>query len=91
MSITWSKMCIPAAALSLAVRCAPVAMGAPGDASAPAAGSPPHVPGGPEVEKSMPSSAPAATTTRTTGATDQSPTVKAMNSNEKAKVENSGK
>jgi hypothetical protein len=39
----------------------------------------------------MPSSAAAATTTRTTGATDQSPTVKAMNSNEKAKIESSGK
>jgi len=46
---------------------------------------------GPAVEKSLPSSAPAATTTQTTGATNQDKTVKAMNSNEKAKVENTGK
>ncbi len=85
MSMTWAA--IPGVALSLAVCCTPVAMAAAGDA----AGSPPHVPGGPEVEKSIPSSAPAATTTRNTGATDQSPTVKAMNSNEKAKIEKSGK
>jgi hypothetical protein len=55
------------------------------------AASKPHIGNGPAVEKSVPSSAPAATTTRTTGATDQSNTVKAMNSNEKAKVETNGK
>jgi hypothetical protein len=46
---------------------------------------------GPKVEKSLPSSAPAATTTRTTGSTNQNETVKAMNSQEKAKVEVGGK
>ncbi len=46
---------------------------------------------GPAVEKSLPSSAPAATTTQTTGATNQDKTVKTMNSNEKAKVEAVGK
>jgi hypothetical protein len=51
----------------------------------------PHMGNGPAVEKSLPSSAPAATTTRTTGATDQGKTVKAMNKNEKAKVEATGK
>jgi hypothetical protein len=35
--------------------------------------------GKPAEEKSMPSSAPAATTTQTTGATSQSKTVKTMN------------
>ena len=47
--------------------------------------------GKPAVEKSLPSSAPAATTKQITGATDQSKTVKAMNSKEKAKVEAEGK
>jgi hypothetical protein len=51
----------------------------------------PHLGSGPAVQKSLPSSAPAATTTQTTGATDQSKTVKAMNRNEKAKVEVEGK
>lgn len=51
----------------------------------------PHIGNGPAVEKSVPSSAPAATTTRTTGATDQDKTVKGMNSNEKAKIEANGK
>jgi hypothetical protein len=46
---------------------------------------------GPAVEKSLPSSAPAATTKQTTGATDQNKTVKSMNSNEKDKVEATGK
>jgi hypothetical protein len=46
---------------------------------------------GPAVEKSVPSSAPAATTTRMTGATDQSKTVKSMNNSEKSKVETNGK
>ena len=51
----------------------------------------PHLGNGPAVEKSVPSSAPAATRTENTGATDQNKTVKAMNSNGKAKVETEGK
>ena len=46
---------------------------------------------GPAEQKSAPSSAPAANTTRTTGATDQNNTVKSMNNNEKAKVDVEGK
>ncbi len=48
-------------------------------------------PGKPAVEKSMPSSAPAATTTQMTGATNQSKKVKTMNDQGKAKVETEGK
>jgi hypothetical protein len=48
-------------------------------------------PGKPAEEKSMPSSAPAATTAQTTGATNQSKTVKAMNDKAKSDVEASGK
>jgi hypothetical protein len=51
----------------------------------------PHLGNGPAVEKSLPSSAPAATTKQTTGATNQSKTVKTMNSNEKSKLEAEGK
>ncbi len=50
-----------------------------------------HIGNGPAMEKSVPSSAPPATTTRTTGETDQSKTVKAMNNSEKSKVEANGK
>jgi hypothetical protein len=50
----------------------------------------PNLGNGP-VEKSLPSSASPATRTQTTGATDQNKTVKTMNTNEKAKVETSGK
>ncbi|HEY0422013.1 MAG TPA: hypothetical protein VGC82_01665 [Rhodopila sp.] len=46
---------------------------------------------GPAEQKSAPSSAPPATTTRTTGATDQSNTVKTMNKNENAKLDVEGK
>jgi hypothetical protein len=46
---------------------------------------------GPAEQKSLPSSAPPATTTQTTGATHQDPTVKAMNRNEEAKVNKEGK
>ncbi len=53
-------------------------------------GSKPGLGNGPAVQQSLPSSAPAATT-RSTGATNQDTTVKAMNSNEKAKVEVGGK
>jgi hypothetical protein len=48
-------------------------------------------PGKPAEEKSMPSSAPAATTTQTTGATNQSKTVKTMNEKAKSEVEAGGK
>jgi hypothetical protein len=51
----------------------------------------PNLGNGPADEKSLPSSASPATTTRTTGTTDQGKTVKTMNSNEKAKVEAGGK
>ncbi len=51
----------------------------------------PHLGNGPAVEKSLPSSAPPATTTRTTGATDQNKTVKAMNGNAKGKIDAEGK
>jgi hypothetical protein len=47
--------------------------------------------GKPAEEKSMPSSAPAATTTQTTGATNQSKTVKSMNEKAKSEVEAGGK
>jgi hypothetical protein len=60
-------------------------------AKAPMTGSTKPDPGKPAMEKSMPSSAPAATTTQTTGATNQSKAVKAMNEQEKSKVENTGK
>jgi hypothetical protein len=61
-------------------------------ASAPTAmGSTKPDPGKPAEEKSMPSSAPAATTTQTTGATNQSKTVKTMNDKAKSEVEANGK
>jgi hypothetical protein len=47
--------------------------------------------GEPAVEKSMPSSAPAATRKHTTGATNQSKTVKKMNSKAGKEVETGGK
>ena len=46
---------------------------------------------GPAEQKSVPSSAPPATTSRTTGATDQNNTVKTMNKNENAKLDVEGK
>ncbi|HEY4041774.1 MAG TPA: hypothetical protein VGM32_08000 [Rhodopila sp.] len=61
------------------------------DAKPPTTGSTKPDPGKPAVEKSMPSSAPAATTTRTTGATNQSKTVKSMNDKAKKAVETGGK
>jgi hypothetical protein len=60
-------------------------------AKAPMTGSTKPDPGKPAMEKSMPSSAPAATTTQTTGATNQGKTVKKMNEQGKAKVETEGK
>jgi hypothetical protein len=50
-----------------------------------------HMGTGPAVQKSLPSSAPPATTTRMTGATNQDKTTKMMNSNEKEKVQTEGK
>lgn len=46
--------------------------------------------GGPE-QTSVPSAAPAATTTETTGETKQDPTVKKMNKDEERKVDKEGK
>jgi hypothetical protein len=46
---------------------------------------------GPVEQKSVPSSAPPATTTQTTGATNQDPTVKTMNRNAEAKINKEGK
>ncbi len=51
----------------------------------------PHLGNGPAVEKSLPSSAPSATTTAQTGANDQSKAVKSMNSEAKAKIDVEGK
>ena len=45
----------------------------------------------PAGQTSIPSPAPPASTTQTTGATDQDPAVKDMNAAEKAKVEQTGK
>jgi hypothetical protein len=47
--------------------------------------------GKPAMEKSLPSSAPAATISRNTAATDQNKTVKSMNNQGKANVEAEGK
>lgn len=47
--------------------------------------------GHPAVQNSVPNAAPPATTERTTGATDQNPTVKQMNATEKKKLETEGK
>ena len=46
---------------------------------------------GPASETAVPSAAPPATTSQTTGATGQGPVVKNMNEAEKAKVEEKGK
>jgi hypothetical protein len=51
----------------------------------------PHLGNGPAEEKSLPSSAPPATTGQTTGKTNQSGGVKAMNEDAKAKVDVEGK
>jgi hypothetical protein len=51
----------------------------------------PHLGNGPADEKSLPSSAPPATTGQTTGKTNQSGGVKAMNEDAKAKVDVEGK
>jgi hypothetical protein len=46
---------------------------------------------GPQSESSVPTPAPPASTTQTTGATNQPPVVKQMNEEEKQKVEKEGK
>jgi len=46
---------------------------------------------GPAEQKSVPSTAPPATTTQTTGATHQDPTVKTMNRDAEAKINKEGK
>jgi hypothetical protein len=77
---------------SLVVGGAAIAQDNSGTAKPPMTGSTkPHLGSGPAVQKSLPSSAPAATTKRTTGATNQSKSVKTMNSKAKAKVETEGK
>jgi hypothetical protein len=45
----------------------------------------------PAEQNSLPSNAPAATTTQTTGEVSRDPTVKKMNEDEKAKVDSKGK
>jgi hypothetical protein len=70
--------------------CAPVQ--ADDLAKAPTSGSTkPGLGNGPAEQKSLPSSAPPATTTQTTGATNQDPTVKTMNRDAEAKVNKEGK
>jgi hypothetical protein len=51
----------------------------------------PHLGNGPAEEKSLPSSAPPATTTAQTGATNQNSTVKSMNKDAKTKIDVEGK
>lgn len=62
----------------------------PGTATPHPGSTKPNLTKGP-TQKSLPSSAPAATRTRTTGATNQSKTVKTMNNDAKGKVETEGK
>jgi hypothetical protein len=72
--------------------CSPAPAAEQGSAKPATAGSTkPNLGNGPADEKSLPSSAPAAKTTGTTGATDQNKTVKSMNKNEASKVEAGGK
>jgi hypothetical protein len=51
----------------------------------------PNLGNGPAVQKSVPSSASPATTTKHTGATNQSSTVKSMNKNAEKRIETEGK
>ena len=50
-----------------------------------------HTAGQDSEQSSMPSNAPPATTTQTTGEASRDPTVKKMNEDEKAKVDTKGK
>jgi hypothetical protein len=61
----------------------PMQLAQAGDAARPARG--------PQSESSVPATAPPASTTQTTGATNQPPVVKQMNEEEKQKVEKEGK
>ena len=67
------------------------ALTAQAQTAAPQASSPVRPRGGPASESSVPSAAPPASTTQTTGSTSQGPEVKGMNEAEKAKVEAKGK
>ena len=81
-------------ALALSLLAGGVAMAqsnTPAGTASPMAGhTKPNMGKGP-TQKSMPTSAAPATRTHTTGATNQSKTVKKMNTNAKAKVETEGK
>ena len=59
--------------------------------AAPQAATPVRPRGGPASESSVPSAAPPASTTQTTGSDVQNPVVNGMNEAEKAKVEAKGK
>lgn len=59
--------------------------------AAPQGSTPVRPRGGPASESSVPSAAPPASTTQTTGSTAQGPEVQGMNEAEKAKVEAKGK
>jgi hypothetical protein len=67
------------------------ALAAQAQTGAPQAATPVRPRGGPSSESSLPSAAPPASTTQTTGSTDQNPVVKGMNDAEKSKVEAKGK
>ena len=69
---------------------APV-LGAQAQSAAPQGSTPVRPRGGPASESSVPSAAPPASTTQTTGSTAQGPEVQGMNEAEKAKVEAKGK
>ena len=67
------------------------ALAAQAQTASPQGSSPVRPRGGPASESSMPSAAPPASTTQTTGSTSQGPEVKGMNEAEQAKVEAKGK
>lgn len=67
------------------------AFGAQAQTGAPQGSTPVRPRGGPALESSVPSAAPPASTTQTTGSTAQGPAVQGMNEAEKAKVEAKGK
>ena len=67
------------------------ALAAQAQTALPQGSSPVRPRGGPASESSVPSAAPPASTTQTTGSTSQGPEVKGMNEAEKAKVEAKGK
>ena len=80
------------AALILSMAISGAALAAePGTAKPSTTGSTKPMGQGPTEQKSLPSSATPATTTKTTGATDQSKGVKSMNETAKARVGTEGK